>query len=64
MTWESKYSLLIKFGQFMSYYKRKCFLKILQKLRPGNYFEVFLCLQKNSAQPLLENEIFEMTCLY
>ena len=32
----SKYSLFMKFGQFMSYYKRKFHQKILQKLRPEN----------------------------
>ena len=33
---ESKYSLLMKFDQFMSYYKKKkkIIKKILQKLRP------------------------------
>ena len=33
----SKYSLLVKCGKFISYYKRKTFYKkILQKLRPEN----------------------------
>ena len=31
IAWESKYSLLIKFGQFMWYYKRKSFLKKFYK---------------------------------
>ena len=35
ITWEVN-SLLMKFGQFMSFYKRKKYQKIRQKLRPGN----------------------------
>ena len=43
----SKYSLLMKFGQFMSYYKRKKnHPKIIQKLRPENQFQAFLYLQR------------------
>ena len=56
----SKHSLLMKFDQFMSYYKKKIvqkFYKILQV--PGPF--VFT---KNLAQPPLENEIFEASYLY
>ena len=43
----SKHSLLMKFGQFMSYYKRKTFVKkILQKLRPQNWSHALLCVQR------------------
>ena len=59
----SKHSLLMKSGQFMSYYKRKKICqKILQELQ-SQKFHALLCLQKNLAQPLLENEIFEASYL-
>ena len=32
----SKHSLLMKFDQFMSYYKKKNYQQILQKLGPEN----------------------------
>ena len=35
ITWEIN-TLIIKFGQFVSYYKKKSHEKILQKLRPEN----------------------------
>ena len=42
----SKHSLLMKFCQLMSYYKRKDFItKILQKLR-SEKFQVLLCLRR------------------
>ena len=44
--WIVKHSLLMKFGQFMSYYKRK--------LVPG-----LVVFAKNKGQLLLENEFFE-----
>ena len=58
---ESKCSLLMKIDQFMSYYKRKNFVKKVYKIPqvPGPF--VFT---KNLAQPLLENEIFEASYLY
>ena len=44
---ESKHSLLMKFGQFMSYSKRNNFSeKILQKIQPENCFQALLCLQR------------------
>ena len=51
----------MKFDQFMSYYKRKTFVKKFYKISqvPGPF--VFI---KNLAQPLLENEIFEASYLY
>ena len=45
ITWEVN-SLLMKFGQFMWYYKRKKNQKIPRKLRPGNYLQDLLCLQR------------------
>ena len=38
----------MKFDQFMSYIlqKKKTYEKNLQKLRPGNYFQSFLCLHR------------------
>ena len=37
----------MKFGQFMSYFKKKSFhQKIIQKLRPENQFQALLCLQR------------------
>ena len=33
---DSKHSLVMKFSQFMSYYKRKLYQKIQQKILPGN----------------------------
>ena len=57
----SKHRLLMKIDQFMSYYKRKYFVKKFYKIPqvPGPF--VFT---KNLAQPLLENEIFETSYLY
>ena len=54
----------MKFGQFMSYYKRKLKKKNSTKtdtlkLVPGSFVSA-----KNQAQPILENETFEATCLY
>ena len=59
----SKYSLLMTFGQFMSYYERKIHQKILQKLRPENLIQALLCLQRTKHN-LLENEVFEASYLY
>ena len=55
----SKCSLLMKFGQFISYYKKKTTLcqKIVQKL----HLFVFV---KNLAQAVLGNEIFEASYLF
>ena len=37
----------MKFGQIISYYKKKkIYQKILQKLRPVNYFQELLCFQR------------------
>ena len=58
---ESKHRLLMKIDQFMSYYKRKKFVKKFYKIPqvPGPF--VFT---KNLVQPPLENEIFEASYLY
>ena len=58
----SKSSLLMGFGQFRSYRKRKKYIKKLYKncclvLGPS-------VLAKKEAQLLLENEIFEASYLY
>ena len=42
----SKHSLLMTFGQFLSYYKRKFYPKVLQKLRLKNQFQALFCLQR------------------
>ena len=42
----SKSSLVMKFGQFMQYYKIIFCEKILPKMWPGNYFQAFSNLQK------------------
>ena len=42
---ESKHNLSMKLGQFVSYYKRKFYQKILQKLWSWK-FQFLLCLQK------------------
>ena len=51
----------MKFDQFISYYKRKNFIKKIAtwKLVPGPF-----TFAKNEAQTLLENEIFEASYLY
>ena len=36
----------MKFGQFMSYYKKQNHQKILQKLWPGKQFQALFCLQR------------------
>ena len=36
----------MKFGQFISYYNRKKKSNISTKLRPENYFQAFLCLER------------------
>ena len=50
----SKYSLLMKFGQFMSYYKRKIFIEKFYK----NWFHVLLCLLR-----IKHNFYWKMKCL-
>ena len=59
----SKHSLSMKFGQFISYYKRKLSKKSTEtatwKLVPDPFL-----FAKNEAQPLVENEIFEASCQY
>ena len=51
----------MKFDQFISYYKRKNFIKKIAtwKLVPGPFM-----FAKNEAQTLLENEIFEASYLH
>ena len=53
----------MKFGQFISYYKRKLSKESTEtatwKLVPDPFL-----FSKNEAQPLAENEIFEASCLY
>ena len=58
ITWEVN-TVLMKFGQFMSYCKRKNSTKTAISKVPGPF--VFT---ENLAQPLLENEIFEASYLY
>ena len=42
----SKCSLVMKFGQFMQYYKNKFFYqKIIRKMRPGNQFQALFNFQ-------------------
>ena len=61
----------MKFGQFMSYYKnknknkqKKKFLKIFAKTSNWKLVPGLLVFAKNLAQPLLENEIFEVSYLH
>ena len=60
----SKHNLLVKFGQFMPYYKRKRFIKKLYKNCDLKTSRRPFCVSKNYAQPLLENEIFEASYLH
>ena len=58
ITW-AKYIMLMKFGQFMPCYKKQL-LKNSTKTATWKLFVFW----KNWGQPLLENEIFEASCLY
>ena len=49
----SKYNLLMKFGQFMSYYKRKSFIKIFYKH----------CSLKTSFRPFRVCKELRLTCI-
>ena len=61
----NKNSLVMLFGQFMSRYKRKKFIyKKTSKTATWKLVRGSFVIAKNSAQPLLENEIVEPTCLY
>ena len=57
-----------KFGQFMSYCKRKAVIKktakILQKLRPENWFQTLLCLQRITHNLVEVNDIFRGSYLH
>ena len=57
----SKHSLLMKFGQFISYCKKKKKKKNYQKIVQKLHLFVFV---KNLAQAVLENEIFEASYLF
>ena len=65
ITWKVN-SLVITFGQFMSYCKKKCFSKkfhkknIAWKLVPISSFS----FTKDLAQYLLKNEVFESNQYY
>ena len=52
----SKYSLLMKFGQFMLYYKRKKLIKKFYKICGLKTGSRPFCVSKDSAQLLLEND--------
>ena len=56
--------LLIKFGQFMPYYKRKNFIKKFYKNIDLKTSPRFFCVCKELGTTLLENEIFEARYLY
>ena len=60
----SKYSLLMKFGQFMSYYKKKSSSKNYTKIAAWKLEPEFFVFARNYAQLLLENDIFEASYLY
>ena len=60
----SKHSLLMTFGQFMSYYKRKISSKNSAKTSAWKLVPGPFVFAKNLAQLLLENEIFEASYLY
>ena len=58
-------SLLLKFGQFVSYCKGKHFIKKFYKNCNLETISRSFCFCKElSTQSILENEIFEVTCLY
>ena len=59
----SKHILLIKFGQFLSYYERKKFIQKFYKICYLKSSRPFL-FSKNLVKPLFENKIFEATYLY
>ena len=64
---ESKNSLLMKFGQFISYYKGKTFVKIFYKncdleTRPAT--RPFCVCKELITKTLLENELFVASYLY
>ena len=54
----------MKFGQFMSYYKRKKLLQNLTKTAAWKLVPDPFLFAKNYTQPLLENEAFEANYLY
>ena len=60
----SKHCLLMKFGQFMSYYKRKNFIKNLYKKYGLKTSSRPFCVCKELSTILFENEIFEASNFY
>ena len=60
----SKHSLLMKFGQFISYSKRNNFIKKLHKNSSQKTGSKPFCVCKDYAQLLLKKEIFEAIYLY
>ena len=61
----SKHSLFMKFGQIISYYKRKIFFKKFNKncnLKTSS--RLFCVCKELSIQPLLENGIFGPSYVY
>ena len=60
----SKHSLLIKFGQFMSYSKINNFIKKFYKKRGLETSSRPFCVCKELATTSMENEIFEAIYLY
>ena len=54
----------MKFGQFMTYYKKNNFIKNSQKSVAWKLVPGAFALAKNWAQPALENEIFQAIYLH
>ena len=60
----SKHSLLMKFGQFKSYYKRNIFIEKVFKKDDLKTSSRLFCVCKELTTALLENEFFEASYLY
>ena len=54
----------MKFGQFVPYYKRKNFIEKFYKNCDLKTSSRPFCIPKELRQALLENDIFETSCLY
>ena len=54
----------MKFGQFMSYYKRKKLSKHFAKTATWKLVPGPFVFTKDKAKPLLENEIYEASYLH
>ena len=61
---QSKHSLLMKFGQFISNYNRKNLSKNSTKIATYKLVPGPFVIAKTSAELLLENEIFEASYIY